>query len=355
MLRFRRPGPKKTVGLPPGTLVYTGDKRIDEVRITIMDYDETSIQEKEIKTLQESLPFRDKSTVTWINIDGLHQVELIEEAGEYFKLHPLVLEDIVNTDQRPRIEDFEDYIFVVVKMLDYDERKGEITFEQFSLILKENLVISFQEKPGDVLAQLRERIRNGKGRIRKVGADYLAYALLDGIVDNYFVVLEKLGGQIEDVEEELLSRPSSETLQTIHILRREIAFFRKSVWPLRELVGHLGRVESPLIHESTDTYLRDAYDHVIQVIDTLETFRDMLSGMLEVYLSTISNRMNEVMKVLTIIATIFIPLGFIAGVYGMNFEFMPELRWYWGYPMVLGAMAGVAIGMLAYFFRKKWL
>lgn len=355
MLRFRRPGPKKTVGLPPGTLVYTGDKRIDEVRITIMDYDETSIQEKEIKTLQESLPFRDKSTVTWINIDGLHQVELIEEAGEYFKLHPLVLEDIVNTDQRPRIEDFEDYIFVVVKMLDYDERKGEITSEQFSLILKENLVISFQEKPGDVLAQLRERIRNGKGRIRKVGADYLAYALLDGIVDNYFVVLEKLGGQIEDVEEELLSRPSSETLQTIHILRREIAFFRKSVWPLRELVGHLGRVESPLIHESTDTYLRDAYDHVIQVIDTLETFRDMLSGMLEVYLSTISNRMNEVMKVLTIIATIFIPLGFIAGVYGMNFEFMPELRWYWGYPMVLGAMAGVAIGMLAYFFRKKWL
>jgi magnesium transporter len=253
------------------------------------------------------------------------------------------------------MEDFEDYLFIVLKMLQYDEEVNETKTEQVSLILGSNYVVSFQEDEGDVFGLIRERIRADRGRTRKMGADYLAYSLVDAIVDHYFMVLEKVGEQIEDIEDELVKNPTPEVLHTIHSLKRELIYLRKSVWPLREVISRLERWESPLIDKSIDIYLRDVYDHTIQVIDALETFRDMLSGMLDIYLSSVSNRMNEVMKVLTIIATIFIPLTLIAGIYGMNFRYMPELESPWGYPMVYLIMLAVGVVMLTYFRRKQWL
>jgi magnesium transporter len=346
---------KQKVGLVPGTLVHVGERKIEKVRIRIIDYDETQLEEKEVKTVEECFPFKDKPTISWINIDGLHDVEVVEKIGKQFGLHPLILEDIVHTGQRPKLEDFGDHIFIVLKMLYYNKEKGELEAEQVSLIFGENFVISFQERVGDIFEPLRERIRKGKGRVRKAGADYLAYALLDSIVDNYFVILEQLGETIEDTEQELAIDPTVATLQTIRAFKKEMIFLRKSIWPLREVVNSLERGESSLIHESTGIYLRDVYDHTIQIIDTVESYRDMLSGMLDVYLSIISNRMNEVMKVLTIFAAIFIPLTFVAGVYGMNFGFMPELGWRWGYFGVLLIMAIVAAVMIVYFKRKRWL
>lgn len=345
----------KKAGLPPGTLIHIGEKMRERTTTTILDYDEQHLQEQEIKTVDECLPFKDKPTVTWVNVDGIHQVEVLEKLGDCFGLHPLVVEDILNTDQRPKMEDFGDYIFIVLKMLYYSDKDNEVVTEQISLILGPNFVISFQEREGDVFNPVRERIRSEKGRIRKMGADYLAYVLVDSIVDNYFITLEKLGERIEFLEDELVTNPKPETVQTIHDLKREMILLRKSVWPLREVVSGLERGESPLIKEPTRIYLRDIYDHTIQVIDAVETFRDMLSGMLDIYLSSISNRMNEIMKVLTIIATIFIPLTFIAGVYGMNFRYMPELERPWAYPMVWLIMLAIGVLMLIYFRRKRWL
>jgi len=345
----------RKAGLPPGTLVHIGEQKAEEVRITAIDYDEARFQEKEIKTVEECFLFKDKPTVTWIHVDGIHEVEVLELLGECFGLHPLVLEDILNTDQRPKLEDFGDYIFVVLKTFSYNDQSDELEPEQISLILGPSFVLSFQERTGDVFDPIRERIRNGKGRIRRMGADYLAYCLLDSIVDHYFVVLEQVGEEVEFLEEELVTNPTPETLQTIHNLKRDMIFLRKSVWPLREVIGALERGELSLIRESTGIYLRDVYDHTIQVVDTIETFRDMISGMLDIYLSSVSNRMNEVMKVLTIIATIFIPLTLIAGIYGMNFQYMPELGWRWGYPVVWLVMLVIGVLMLVYFRRKRWL
>ena len=345
----------KKAGLPPGTLIYIGDKKTEKIRIRIIDYDEVQFEEKEVKTVEECFTFKEKPTVTWINIGGLHQVDIIEKLGNYFGLHPLLLEDILNTEQRPKIEDFGDYIFVVLKMLYYDGNENSIRAEQVSLVIGSNFVISFQEREGDLFDPIRERIRKGKGRIRKAGADYLIYSLLDTIVDNYFIILEEFGDKIEDTETGLAKNPTSEILQNIRKIKKELLFLRKSVWHLREVVSRLEKAESPLIHESSGVYLRDVYDHTIQVIDTVESFRDMVSGLLDVYLSSISNKMNEVMKVLTIFAAIFIPLTFIAGIYGMNFESMPELRWHWGYPAVLIVMATITAALLVYFKRKKWL
>jgi len=341
-------------GLPPGTPVFIGDKKTESAKITILDYDETQFQEREVKKIEECFPFKDTPTVTWINVDGVHDVGFIQKLGEAFDLHPLIIEDIVHTQQRPKMEESENYIYIVLKMLYLDNEKSETQVEQVSLVLGKNFVISFQEKEGDIFEAIRERIRNGKGRIRKMGTDYLAYALIDAVVDHYFIILEKDGEKIEELEDKVVADPKPETLQSIHRLKREMIFLRRSVWPLRELVNSLERGESPLIHKTTRIYLRDVYDHTIQVIDTLETYRDMLSGMHDTYLSSISNRMNEVMKVLTIIATIFIPLTFIAGIYGMNFEFMPELKWRWAYFVVWGVIIVVALSMVAFFRRKKW-
>ena len=342
-------------GLPPGSLIHIGEKKAERVRIRILDYDENQFEEKEAKTIEECFPFKDKPTTTWINIDGLHQVDIIEKIGKEFDFHPLLLEDILNTEQRPKIEDFETHIYIVLKMLYYDDKTNEITSEQISIIFGHNFVISFQEKEGDIFDPIRERIMTGKGRTRKMGPDYLSYSLMDFIVDSYFSILEKMGENIEDVEETMITNPKPATLHGIHSLKRKMISLRKSVWPLRDVLSALERSDSSLIQEPTRIYLKDVYDHTIQVIDTVETYRDVLSGMLDVYLSSISNKMNEIMKVLTIIATIFIPLTFIAGVYGMNFEFMPELRWRWGYPAIWAVMICVGISMLVYFRKKKWI
>jgi len=342
-------------GLPPGTLIHIGERKTEKSRIRILDYNEAQFEEKEAKTVEECFPFKDKPTVTWINIDGIHQVDIIEKLGSYFGLHPLLLEDILNTEQRPKMEDFGDYIFVVLKMLYPGDNKEDTEAEQVSLIFGSNFVISFQEREGDVFDPLRDRIRKHKGRIRQAGSDYLAYALLDAIVDNYFLILENVGEKIEDTEQRLATNPNPETLMFIHELKKEMIFLRKSIWPLREVISGLERCESPLIHESTGTYLRDVYDHTIQIIDTVESFRDMISGMLDIYLSSISNKMNAVMKVLTIFASIFIPLTFFAGVYGMNFNYLPELEWRWGYFGFWGVVILAAGSMVFYFRRKKWL
>jgi magnesium transporter len=345
----------RKAGLPPGTLVHIGERKAEKVRITVIDYDEARLEEKEVERIEECFPFKETPTVTWINIDGLHQPEVIEKIGEHFSVHPLILEDIVNTGQRPKIEDLEGYLFVVLKMLYMDEKEEEISAEQVSLVLGANFVITFQERQGDVFDHVRERLRKNKGVVRKRGADHLAYALIDAVVDNYFVVLEKLSEKLEEIEAKVVKAPTPETLQIIHSMKREMIFLRKSVWPLREVVSALERGESALIKKKTHIYLRDVYDHTIQVMDTVESFRDTVSGMLETYLSSVSNRMNEVMKVLTIFASIFIPLTFVAGIYGMNFQHMPELGWRGGYFVVLSVMGAVGVSMLVYFRRKKWL
>jgi len=335
-------------------LIHVGKKRAEQVRVRIVDYDEAAFQETEAKTVEECLPFRDKPTVTWISIEGLHQVEVIEAIGKHFGLHPLLQEDILNTSERPKMDDYGDYIFVVLKMLCYDEENDEIDAQQVSLVLGSNFVLSFEESESDAYAPVRERLRTAKGRVRKLGADYLAYTLMDAVVDSYFVVMERLGEKVEALEEELVANPRPETLRAIHKLRRGMISMRKAVWPFREVVGTLERGDSALLHESTVLYLRDLYDHTIQVMETIEALRDMLSEALDIYLSSVSNKLNEVMKVLTIIATIFIPLTFVVGVYGMNFKYMPELGWRWGYAVVWGIMGIAAISMLAYFRRRKW-
>ena len=346
----------KKIGQPPGSLIHIGDETVKDVKITIIDYKDEQFREMEAPSLEACFPFKDTDSVTWINVEGIHRSEILEKMGECYGLHPLVLEDIMATDQRPKMEDFGDYMFIVLKMIKYNAENGGLEIEQVSLILGKNFVLSFQEgKEGDVFDPLRERLRTGKGRIRKMGADYLVYAMMDSIIDNYFVVIENLGEEIEVIEEKLVTEPVPDTLRSIHKLKRDMIYLRKSVWPLREVIGSLERGESPLVTKSTGIYLRDVYDHTIQVIDTVETFRDMLSGMLDIYLSSVSNRLNAVMKVLTVIATIFMPLTFIVGLYGMNFKYMPELEWHWGYPAVIGVMVIIAAWMLVMFKRKKWL
>jgi len=345
----------KKAGLPPGSLVHIGERKTEKPRIRRIAYDEECFEEQDLDGIEEASPSKAEPSVTWLNIDGIHQVDLIEKLGKMFHLHPLALEDVLNTDQRPKLDDYEDYICVILKMLTYNDKENQLKIEQVSLIVGPTFVVSLQESEGDVFNSIRERLRKTKGRIRKMGSDYLAYALVDAIVDNYFVVLEKIGEEIEVLEDELLSDPKPETSRTIHHLKRELIFLRKSVWPLREVIAQLERGESGLVKEQTKLFLRDVYDHTVHVIDTVETFRDMVSGMIDVYLTSVSYKLNEIMKVLTIIATIFIPLTFIAGVYGMNFKYMPELEWRAGYVFAWGLMIAFAVILLFYFKRKKWI
>jgi magnesium transporter len=334
-------------GLSPGTLMYVGDKEPGPPRITVIDYDGAGFLEKEVATVEECFPFKETSTVTWINVDGVRDASIIEKLGAKFDIHPLVLEDIMTTTQR-------NAVVVVLRMIECDEDGGGLAADQLSLLLGPNFVLSFQETPGDCLGAVRERIRGGKGRIRKLGSDYLAYAIVDAVVDNYFFVLEKLGERIDALEEILVEAPRRESLHEIHALKREMIGLRKSVWPLREVVSGLERMETPLIRKSTGVFLRDVYDHAIQVIDTVESFREILSSMVETYLSSVSNRMNEIMKVLTIISTIFIPITFLVGVYGMNFPNMPEIGWRWGY-LFVWVLIVASVGAMVVFFRKrKW-
>jgi magnesium transporter len=343
----------KKAGLPPGTLVYVGDKAEKRFKVIFATYDRERYAEKALTSL-EACPVPAEDQVAWLDINGLHHIQDLEKLGDCFSLHPLVLEDILNTNQRPKIEDYGDYLYVVLKILSYQETNNELSSEQLSLIVGRNFVISLHENDPAIFNSIRERLRSG-GKLRRAGADYLAYSLMDLVVDHYFVILERLGETLEELEEELVADPNPQTLSRIHRLKRVMIIMRRSVWPLREVLSQLERRESPLIHGATTVYLKDVYDHVFQVIDIIETFREMLSGMLDVYLSSLSNRLNEVMKVLTIIATIFIPLTFVAGVYGMNFEYMPELKWGWGYFAALGLMVLISLVMLLFFRKKRWI
>ena len=345
----------KKAGSAPGTLVHIGERKTEKSRITVLDYDDVQLHEKQLESIEEALPLKDSPTTTWLNIDGIHDVELIEKIGANFNIHPLILEDIVNTGQRPKTDDFEAYNYFVLKMLYLEEQSDEVRSEQVSLVLGNNFLISFQETQSDVFAHVRDRIRKGKRRIRKNGCDYLAYALIDAVVDHYFVILETIGVTMESLEGDLLTEPTPETLHSIHALKRELIYMRKQVWPLREMINTVLRGELSMVGEQTIVFFKDVYDHTIQIIDTIESYRDVLSGMLDLYLSTISNRMNEVMKVLTMIATIFIPITFVAGIYGMNFKYMPELEWKWGYLAVWSLISGIVLGMIVFFKRKKWL
>ena len=351
----------KSKGLQPGTVVFVGEKKVEKTRIRIIDFDATTIEEKEVASIEDCFPFKDKPTITWINIDGLHEVDQIEKIGTSFDIHPLILEDIANTGQRPKLDFFDNGFFLALKMLTVNKENNTIQSEQFSFVVGKNYVISFQERIGDVFEPVRERIRKTVPRVRFMNSDYLAYTLVDAVVDGYFSVLETMSERIEAVETQLISDPRPENLESIHELKRELIYMRKSVWPLREVIGGLTREESDLVHDSTQMYLRDLYEHTIQVIDTVETFRDMASSLLDIYLSSVSNKMNEVMKVLTIIATIFIPLGFLAGIYGMNFDTsisvlnMPELGLRYGYILFWIVAALIGGGLFIFFKRKKWL
>ncbi|SMC71686.1 magnesium/cobalt transporter CorA [Sporomusa malonica] len=356
MPKFKRTRASK-VGLPPGTLVHIGDTRADKAHISVLQYNDDTFTETKDVSLNELAQLETQSGVTWISVQGLTSAA-VESIGQQFSVHPLVLEDILNTNQRPKLEDYGDYLCIILKSLEVTAGAADYEAEQVSLILGPNYVISFSENlPGDrdVFAGVYTRVISGKSKIRKLGADYLLYALIDSVVDHYFLVLEHLGEKIEMVEDQIVVQPRPELLHELHALKHDMLFMRKSVWPVRELVNALDRGESAHIQESTLIYLRDVYDHAIQVIETVEIYRDMLSGMMDIYLSSISNKMSEVMKMLTIISTIFIPLTFIAGVYGMNFENLPELKWEYGYPLVLSVMLGISLFMLRYFRQKQWL
>lgn len=342
-------------GMPPGSLVYTGKKKAEEaVVITLIDYNGEELIEKTEVSLEDCEFYINRDSVTWINISGIHDPDVIEQLGRRFHLHPLLLEDVLNTSGRPKIDDYDDYLFMVLKMLDYIGDEHRLEHLHVCLVSGSTYVISLQEHEADIFAPVKERIRKGKGRIRKAGPDYLVYSLIDIIVDQYFRVLADLGEQVETLQDEVLAKPEPATLREIHDVRRQVIYIRKTIWPVREIATSLLRSDSSLIQPQTQVFLRDVYDHTIQVAETIEMFREVLASVLDIYLSSVNNRMSEVMKVLTIIATIFIPLTFIAGIYGMNFEFMPELEWRYAYPAVWFVFLAVGCGMTAWFKYKKW-
>lgn len=344
----------RKAGLPPGTLVHIGKRTTGTVRITVFEYDEAGCRERQLPG-PDDLKLPAPPAAVWIDVGGIHKPEIVEAFGKRLNLHPLLLEDVVNTEQRPKLDDYGTYGYVVLKMLYADERREEIQIEQVSLIFNQQFLLSFQENGSDVFEPIRERLRTGKGRIRQAGVDYLLYSLVDAIVDSYFGVLETLGEKVEVLQDSVLADPKPELLRDIHAVRRELLFLRRAVWPIREVLSALERLESPLVRDTTKPFFRDVYDHAIQIMDTIETLREMVSGMLDIYLSSVSYRLNAVMKVLTVITTIFMPLTFIVGIYGMNFEHMPELHWRWGYPAVLIVAALIAAAMLVMFKKKRWL
>ena len=346
---------KKQVGQVPGTLIYTGTKEHTRLFIESFDYSNDFFTENELKTVEEIFGYKSTDSITWVNLNGLNQINEIEKLGKHYNLHPLVLEDIVSTNQRPKIDEYDDYIFLVLKMMYYDENE-KIVSEQVSFILGKNYVLSLQEAEGDVFDALRERIRQGKGRVRGLGSDYLLYALIDSVVDHYYAIIETMGNKIEDLEDSLFEGLTKDEISTeIQSLKREVLKVRRAIFPLREIISRIEKSENKLISDKTLHYFADVYDHIIQVSDTIDIYREMIWGLMDMYMTTISNRMNEVMKVLTIIATIFIPLTFIAGIYGMNFDNIPELHYKYSYHILWIIMIVIFLGMLYYFKRKKWL
>lgn len=345
----------KRAGESPGTLIHVGNYKTEKIQLNMLEYSKDFYWKKELNNIEQCFRPEREDSIKWVNIEGIHDVSIIEKIGKQFNLHPLMLEDILNTGQRPKIDDYDDYILVVLKMIYTNEELKEIVSEQISIVLAGNYVFTFQEFKGDVFDQIRQRIETGKGNIRKLGADYLVYALIDAIVDSYFFILEQVGDYSEEIEHRLMEEPKKEVLQNIYKLKREMIYLNNSIWPLREVVGNLTRAESVLIKQNTALYLRDVYDHIIQIIDIIESYRDITSGMLDTYLSSIGNKTNDVMKVLTIFSTMFIPLTFLAGIYGMNFKYFPELEWKWAYPVFWTLTLIIITFMIGYFRRKRWL
>ena len=342
-------------GMPPGSLVYVGNVLEAESRMSIIDYSKELIEEQDVQSIEEILPFIDKNTITWLNIEGLGNVKLIESIGRMLNIHPLVLEDILNTHQRPKYEEYDDYLYIVLKKLALKDEEFSVSYEQISILVLDNFVVTFKEQKDDVFNPLKQRLKNGKGRLRNMGSDYLAYGILDTIIDQTFALLDSLDEMIESTEAVLLTNPASETLATIQRLKRELIYIRKSISPLRDMLSAIVRTDTILIQEKTNIYFRDVYDHVLRITESIESYRDMLSGLQDIYLSSLSNKMNDVMKVLTVFASIFIPLTFIAGIYGMNFEYMPELKWKWAYPTLWISFISIPVILFIYFKKKKWL
>lgn len=345
----------KKIGLPPGSLIHLGEKKVETVGLTLVEYDDIFYDKTEFETVNDFLDRKPSEKIFWLNVDGIHDEKVVRAIGDRFGIHPLVQEDLMNTSQRPKVEDHDDYVFIAAKMLYISLEKEEFLSEHISIIITAGGVITFQEQPGDVFDPVRDRIKHESGIIRKMKSDFLGYALLDALVDNYFRILEFLGERLEALEQTIVSESGPDALRNLHFLKRQVVSIRRWIWPLRYVLSTLQKTGVDLIHKETEVYFRDIYDHIIQIIDTIEIYRDTMSGLMDIYLSSVSNRMNEVMKVLTVIATVFIPLTFIAGVYGMNFKYMPELEWKYGYFFVLGLMAVISIAMISYFHKKRWL
>lgn len=347
----------KKAGAPPGTIMHLGEHKTYRIKITRINYCEENFNVSYDISLDTLFETEKEHAVEWINFDGIHDVEMIERIGRHYAINMLVLEDIVNSSQRPKIEEYDDYAYIVLRMLTYNEKYKEIESEQVSIILKheQNTLLTFQEKESDDFEPIRERIMKKKGKVHRMSADFLCYSIMDFIIDNYFTVLEKIGERVDSIEEEVLGNPSEMTIHKLHSLKRDTLAIKKSLWPMRDILGVMLKPDNSIVEEPTRLFLRDAYDHTVEAIETVEAYRDFISGLVDVYHSRISNRMNEIMKVLTLISTIFIPLTFIAGVYGMNFKYMPELEWRLGYYLIIIIMFGMAVGMLIFFKRKRWL
>ncbi|MGR9087156.1 MAG: magnesium/cobalt transporter CorA [Gammaproteobacteria bacterium] len=342
-------------GLPPGSLVHVGAVHEHEHSIRVFNFNKSILEQGKVGTIEEALRFKTPDTVTWVIIDGLKEVSIVDAIGRHFAIHNLVLEDILNTHQRPKFEEFDDYLYIVIKGIALEFEGFEVKYEQISLLVLDTIVFTFKEKPDEVLDPIIDRLGNGKSHIRSMGTDYLAYVIMDAVIDEYFVLQDRFDEMIEAIEDELLTDPSVKTLASIQKIKRELIFLRRSVSPLRELLASIQRSDSDLLSGQTKRYFTDVYDHAIRIIETLESYRDLIAGMLDIYLSSVSNKMNETMKVLTVFASIFIPLTFIAGVYGMNFEFMPELKWKWAYPGLWLVFAGITVALIQFFKKKRWL
>jgi len=342
-------------GLPPGSMVFIGDKHEEAPELTIIDYDSTKFEVNQKASLKDAMDRKDSPSVSWINIDQLHDVELMEKLGNHYGIHPLLMEDILNTDLRPKVEDEDDYVMLSLKMLKYETQNENVTTDQISLILGKNYVISFNEKPDTVFEPVATRLASSKGSIRARGADYLFYALTDVIIDNYFTIIETIGNDLERLEERIFNHPNEDSLQEIHRIKGDLLQVRKITYPIRESLRKLENDDIELIEDKTRKYFSDIYEHIVQIIETIESYREVVSGLKDLYLSSISYRMNKVMQVLTIIATIFIPLTFLVGVYGMNFENMPELHWKYAYFVLWGIMISIVVILIHLFRKKRWI
>lgn len=351
----KRPSQAAKVGLAPGALIHLGERKTERFAISLIEYGDAEIAEHQFSSLAESQAYQPRQPVLWLNVHGLHEPEVLAEIGRRFKLHPLVLEDILNTNQRPKIDDYGDYLFMVARFFEVDGENNQIASDQVSLILGANFVLTFQERPSGRFDPIRERLRQNRGQIRKLGADYLAYSLLDAIVDRYFTILENIGERTEELEDTMLERPKPGSLQAVHQLKRETLMLRRSIWPLREVINNLTRDDSRFFRAETRPYLRDVYDHTVHAIESLEANRDVIAGMLDIYLSAVSNRVNQEVRALTVVAIIFMPATLISGIFGMNFKVMPPLDWPDGFLMALGLMATVAATLSLVFWRRRWL